>query len=140
MWEEFLKILGILVLLILSVWDMKFKEYPLWIILVGIFTALAADYFYFQMSINQIGSRCFVGIATMAMSCIKSLGIGMGDGLVLIFTGLLIGNVGNLKLIITSIYLFLGCFIFSLTVKKAEISHEIPFIPFITIGFIETIW
>ena len=77
-----------------------------------------------------------VGMGMVCISFITRGRVGMGDGLLLITTGIFLGGAVNMELLMISLvyasFYSLGVIIF----RKKKKNCEIPFIPFIFAGYI----
>lgn len=78
----------------------------------------------------------FIGVIILVLSKLTRGGIGMGDGLLLIVTGLFLGIWKNTELLLGSFFLAALFSISLLIAKKADRKKEIPFIPFLLLSFL----
>lgn len=89
-----------------------------------------------DMSIFRIFLGAAVGIGILLISHITDGSIGMGDGLLLVVTGIFLGGTSNVELLFTGL---LYAAVFSLGVLvlgKRKRRREIPFIPFLFLGYL----
>lgn len=82
-----------------------------------------------------IGGAC-IGILILGLSKITRGGVGMGDGFLLVVTGLFLGVWRNTELLLGSFFLAALFSVVLLIFKKANRKKEIPFIPFLLISFL----
>lgn len=95
------------------------------------------------LSHNRSVAEIFLGIGVGLVICILSRctggSIGAGDGLILTVTGVFLGGSANLELLLTSL---LYAAVFSLgilTFGKKNRRQEIPFVPFLLLGYLTMI-
>lgn len=80
-----------------------------------------------------------VGIGMILLSLVTRESIGMGDGFVLMTTGIFLGGAANVELLF---YGLLYAAVFSLGIvvfQKKKKKREIPFIPFLFLGYLTMI-
>lgn len=128
----------IVVLLVLcSVYDWKYCELPLWLILVGgagscigiVYTLL-----YGEKSIPDMMLALLPGVAALLLAHVSREQIGYGDGLLLLMIGGYAGAGDTMKIIIIALAGTFGVSVLLLVCKKASGSSRIPFVPFLTMG------
>ena len=61
--------------------------------------------------------------------------IGVGDGLLLTVTGLYLGGAGNLQLLMNGLFLAAVFSLLSMILRRWKKNHEIPFVPFLFVGY-----
>ncbi len=110
-------------------------------IVLPVLNALAAVVFIFvfkDMGIPGILIALAEGIFVIILSFLTKEGIGLGDGIILCSTGLMLGWKNNL------IMFFIACFISALVsvmlmiITKADKKTKIPFVPFMIPAFLVT--
>lgn len=77
-----------------------------------------------------------VGVGLLGLSVLTRESIGKGDGLIFLVTGIFLGGADNLELLFLSL---LYAAIFSLGVlvmKRKSRKQEIPFVPFVFLGYL----
>ena len=77
-----------------------------------------------------------IGLVIIGVGILTREGIGLGDGFVFMVTGIFLGPADNVKLLFLSL---LYAAIFSLGIlvcKKGNRKREIPFIPFVFLGYL----
>lgn len=80
-----------------------------------------------------------LGVILMVLSLLTRGSIGLGDGLLLVITGIFLGGAANVELLMNG--LLYGA-IFSLGVLafgKGKKNREIPFVPFLFLGYLTMI-
>lgn len=119
--------------------DFKWKKVSLKIMLLyGILGILNTVFFPSQTIISIIGG-VFLGVCIMGVSKITRGGIGLGDGLIVVVTGIYLGLWKNLELISGGFFLAFICSMFLLIVKKENRKKEIPFVPFLFTYFLNMV-
>ena len=86
-----------------------------------------------------------IGIFVLGISKLTRGGIGMGDGFLIIVTGVFLGTWKNIELLLGSFFLAAIFSVFYLIVKKKndkkEIrKKEIPLVPFLFLSFLGTVF
>ena len=77
-----------------------------------------------------------VGLAMMGVSALTRGSIGMGDGMLLVVSGVFLGGAANVELLFTGL---LYAAVFSLGVLalgKHKKYRELPFVPFLFLGYV----
>lgn len=116
--------------------DVKNKELTTANILLFGIGGVMLHPFFPTCSIYSILWGVFLGLAVMAISWISRGGIGMGDGILLMVTGVYLGGAANLELFIIGL-LFSFLWALGLVVfwkKKGQ--EEIAFVPFLLISYL----
>ena len=125
------------VLLVCNAWqDWKKREIlpiSLWIFLVaGVALNGALGY----QTWNSAVGGAMVGGVMLVLSWVTRGGIGWGDGLLLCVTGVYLGLMDNLGMLLWALLL---CAVFSvglLLTRRADWKKEIPFIPFLLAAYL----
>lgn len=100
--------------------------------ILGVFNIFLFD----KQNLLTALSGAFIGVIILVLSKLTRGGIGMGDGLLLIVTGLFLGIWKNTELLLGSFFLAALFSIVLLIAKKADRKKEIPFIPFLLLSFL----
>ena len=131
-----IQILLLMLMIIASVVDIKKKEIP--VVLIGLCGVLAAASFIYGFVMGTVGIEealsLVPGLAMTLISLATRGALGIGDGLMLICIGPVLGLDETCAGLL--IALFLSC-LFSvgiLACKKGNRKSQIPFIPFLTAG------
>lgn len=129
----FSEILFIVVLIYLSVMDIRKRVVSMKVLYFLVLIAVINSIFIKKMDMTSISQGAFSGLFIILCSRITRK-IGMGDGLVILATGILVGLYDNLLLLLIS---FLGACISFLVlyVFHKNIHIELPFIPYLTISY-----
>ncbi|MCI8300098.1 MAG: hypothetical protein HFI69_07085 [Lachnospiraceae bacterium] len=126
-------VLGLLGLCTLE--DLKRRELTvIYILLFGIGGVLL-HLFAPVCSIYSVLWGMMLGIAMVFMSLVTRGSVGMGDGILLMVTGVYLGADGNLELFMTGLFLAALWALALLVLKKKKGKEEIAFVPFLLISY-----
>lgn len=127
----------VLGLLGLCTWeDLKRKELTLiYILLFGI-CGVCLHLFYPECSIYSMLWGMLPGAAMMIVSCMTHGKAGMGDGILLVVTGVYLGGMGNLKLLFTGLVLAALWSLWLLVSGKKKRKDRIAFVPFLLLSYL----
>ena len=133
----FLNIIFMVFLCICTVFDIRKKEIPIYLILIGIISSFGVNIwqiFEGTISVTGLGISFLPGLFFIIISFFTKEKIGYGDGLILIVSGLVLGFYRCflglcISLICSSVFA-----LFLLVFHKAKKDSELAFIPFLTIG------
>lgn len=127
-------VLGLLGLCSLE--DMKYKRLTvLYILLFGI-GGMILHLFVPVCSIYSILCGMLLGIFMILISVITRGSVGMGDGILLVVTGVYLGGYGNLELFMMGLLLSALCSLALLILKKKNRKEEIAFVPFLFLSYL----
>ncbi|MCI8484163.1 MAG: hypothetical protein HFH41_07470 [Lachnospiraceae bacterium] len=119
--------------------DMKRKELKIvYILLFGI-GGMVLHLFYPVCSIYSILWGILLGVIMMLLSWISRGSIGMGDGILLVVTGIYLGGNNNLELFLTGLLLAALWSLSLLAFRKKNRKEEIAFVPFLLVSYITMI-
>ncbi len=126
-------VLGLLGLCTLE--DLKRRELTvIYILLFGIGGVLL-HLFAPVCSIYSVLWGMMLGIAMVFMSLVTRGSVGMGDGILLMVTGVYLGADGNLELFMTGLFFAALWALALLVLKKKKGKEEIAFVPFLLISY-----
>lgn len=129
---------GIL-LLITAYEDWKKREVNVWLLLVfgalGILRLLLPKPGSPAALISAFGGAA-IGAVVMGVSRLTRGAIGMGDGMLLVVTGIYIGFWDNMSIFLAGSFFAALLSIMLLLMKKATKKTSCPFIPFLLLGFL----
>lgn len=131
-----IKAIIILILFLLSIQDLLFKEVSLWIILVGMVIIFVMTPFTESFTLFNSLAGTFVGISVIALSKATDGKIGIADGIIFIIVGVTVGGWGSLELFVYSLFLSAFVSVVLMLFKQANRKTSIPFIPFILMGYL----
>lgn len=86
-------------------------------------------------SIYSILWGMLLGLAMMLLSLITHGSVGMGDGILLVVTGVYLGGYGNLELFMLGLLLSALWSLALLVLKKKTRKEEIAFVPFLLLSY-----
>ena len=133
MWQNLLLLLG---LAALAYQDFKSRTVNLYLIL----TAGAAGCFlqavFGQYTFCEVFTGMGIGAAVCLVSFLVKGSIGMGDGCVLILSGVYLGFEHNLELFLTAMYLSGMAALILLVMKKRGRKYRMPFVPFVLAAYV----
>ena len=136
-WVKIIRMsLVLAVLIVCAVSDYRKKEIKL---IFPMFLAIAAAAMFFlgrDIAVKSVIAGMAEGIVIIVLSQITQGRIGMGDGILLASTGLMLGWKDNLIMFFFACLLSACVSVLILTLKKGDRETKIPFIPFMVPGFL----
>lgn len=117
----------------LSIQDYRKKVVPLWQLLFLIAIAIISVLLFHYCSLEAAVLGGCVGLFLIIVSKLTAT-IGMGDGLLVIATGIILGLRLCLYMIFIAFIMAICCFGILLIVRRLS-TKSIPFIPFISMSF-----
>lgn len=132
-----IKIFLILFLGICAVFDIRKKEIPVILILIGIVFSSGINIwqiYYKNITAADAGAALAVGVFMICVSFCTREKIGYGDGLILIVSGLMLGFYQCFLGLCISLVFSSVCALFLLMTHKAGKDSGLPFVPFLTVG------
>ncbi len=138
MWKEALTAAW---LIPMSIMDTKSKRVPVWMLWIG--TAAAAGVLIFEginegPDVLQICRSLIPGIVLM-VTALATGKAGMADGIILILLGALTGYKDCMAAALGGLLLIALLSVILLALRKVKRSTKIPFVPFLTVGWILTV-
>lgn len=127
-------IVGIL-LFVSGIIDIKTKKISLKLIIVCMIPLLFALPLRQEITIFQGILGMFLGIFILGIGKITKGQIGMGDGLILIATGMGLGPYNNIKVFMYGLFLAAVFSILLIAGKKIKGTTKIPFLPFLAMSY-----
>lgn len=131
--EAFVYVIVGVILLVLSVWDVRKKTVP--VIPVILCVVLVMVYRVFLGEISQTLGGIGIGGLILMVSFLSGGAVGGGDALVFGMTGALLGISGNVELLLLSLILSGIVSLFFVVIKKKGRKYRIPYVPFIGIAY-----
>ncbi|MBO5485320.1 MAG: prepilin peptidase [Eubacterium sp.] len=131
--EAFIYVIVGVILLVLSVWDVRKKTVP--VIPVILCVVLVMVYRVFLGEISQTLGGIGIGGLILMVSFLSGGAVGGGDALVFGMTGALLGISGNVELLLLSLILSGIVSLFFVVIKKKGRKYRIPYVPFIGIAY-----
>lgn len=130
-------IIALVFLGVCAVFDIRKKEIPIIIIILGIIAALGVNVwklFMGRADAADLSLSLCPGLLFLLISFVTKEKIGYGDGLILIASGLWFGFYGCLFILCLGM-LFSSIFsILLLVLHRADRNSSLPFVPFLLIG------
>lgn len=121
-----------------SISDIRKKEISLWAVIVfgigGAATGTAKSLLGGEVILSWMPG-IFPGLFLILAAKVTREGIGYGDGAALMVTGMYLGLIYTLNLLLCGLLLSALAAVFLITVKKAGKKYQIPFLPFLFIGY-----
>ena len=106
------------------------------VLLFGI-AGLILHLYYRNITIYSLLAGCLIGAFLLLISKVTGGKIGIGDGLVLIVTGIYLGFENNTILFLHGLF-FCGIWsLLMLLTKKKKGSDEVPFVPFLLLAYVK---
>jgi leader peptidase (prepilin peptidase)/N-methyltransferase len=122
-------------LAISAIIDIKRKEVSIKILIVFGVVGLIFYIIGQPISLLEEVGGVVIGVLILLLYRITKGEIGEGDGWLLIVTGIFLGISRNFELLMSGLLLAAVCSLFLLLFKKAGKKKEIPFIPFLFLGY-----
>lgn len=113
----------------------KKKLTVIYILLFGI-AGVCVHLFYPVCSIYSILCGMMLGVAMMFASWATRGKIGIGDGILIVVTGVYLGGIGNLELLFTGLLLAASWSLGMLVLGKKKGKEEIAFVPFLLAAYL----
>lgn len=136
MWEHIIKGLIGLLLIIVTIQDIKWKKIRIGVVLIATTLMCICIPFCHTLSVTDRIFGLTVGLGVVLLSKATRGKIGIGDGLVLGVTGMGLGFWGNMELFALALSLAAVFSIGLIVLRKANRKKAIPFMPFLLMGFL----
>jgi leader peptidase (prepilin peptidase)/N-methyltransferase len=129
-----------LCLMILSIWDVRYKKIPLILIIGGSVIGIIIGIFRLEFGWKIPLFGALIGFFFVFLSFILKEKIGYGDGLIIAMTGIYVGFENTMGIVIVSflcIFPVALCIYIKNHVQKANSKNiEIPYIPFLFFSYV----
>lgn len=122
-----------------SIYDFIWKKLPIWIVVVGSILGLLigiGQIYFLKEEWSDLLWGLVPGICVIGMSLVSEDKIGLGDGVVLLTLGLLLGMEATIMAAVIGLFLATLAGVFLMIVKKVGLQTSVPFIPFLTLGVV----
>lgn len=116
--------------------DWKEKEINVFLLLVAAFAGIALQAGVQKESILNVLPGVFVGIVVLLLAWLTGGSVGLGDGLMLIVTGIYLKFWGNINLLMMALAMAGGVALFMIAVKKKGRNYRLPFVPFMLVAYL----
>ncbi|MBO5068950.1 MAG: prepilin peptidase [Roseburia sp.] len=127
-------ILGVLAISAYRDW-MEKKIYIYGPIFCGIIGILLHVLFQERTLADMLGGAA-VGAAVLLVAWLGRECVGIGDGIILVVSGVFLGFWRNLTLLLTALVLAAMAALFLLVVKRKERKYRLPFVPFLLAAYL----
>lgn len=127
-------------LCVVSVWDIRKREIPLWLIAVGGLLAAGLGFFSEKHSIMLMIAGALVGMVFVGISKVTEEAFGYGDSLMIAVAGVYLGFWNVLGLLIWAhvlAALFAGYILIRKGIYKGA---SFPFVPFLLAAYTVIVW
>lgn len=125
-------------LLVAVIWDMKKRTIPVWYLAAGTIGIILYQFLWCETHVVLTIFGAMVGATFLLISRASCQGIGYGDSWMILLLGMFLGV---WKLFVALGIAFMGAAIFcgvGLWRKKLKRKSQIPFFPFLAIGYLGT--
>lgn len=129
------KVLVLGLLGLCSLEDIKHRRLTVFYILMFGVVGIVLHLFAPVCSIYSILWGMLLGGAVILISVVTHGSLGMGDGILLVVTGVYLGGYGNLELFLTGLFLAAFCSLGLLAFKKKRQKDEMAFVPFLFVSY-----
>lgn len=127
-------------LCVVSVWDIRKREIPLWLIAVGGLLAAGLGFFSEKHSIMLMIAGALVGMVFVGISKVTEEAFGYGDSLMIAVAGVYLGFWNVLGLLVWAhvlAALFAGYILIRKGIYKGA---SFPFVPFLLAAYTVIVW
>lgn len=129
--------IAVVFLSICAVFDIRKREIPLALLMLGMITAAGIDVWQMvnrTLSIAEVGAALLPGTFFLAVSFLTGEKVGYGDGLLLLTEGLLAGLYRCCFALLIGLVTACVCSLLLLVFRRVQKNSVIPFAPFLAIG------
>lgn len=118
-----------------SLEDVKYRRLTVIYILMFGIAGVVLHLFAPVCSIYSMLWGMLLGIVLILISIATRGSLGMGDGILMVVTGVYLGGYGNLQLFLYGLLLSALCSLGLLVLKKKKKKDEIAFVPFLLLSY-----
>ncbi len=129
------RMIGLLVMITLSVWDMKVKKVPAAVLIFAGVIVCIYCVLIERTNLWLHAAGGIIGMLFLIISKITKEGIGYGDSIGITILGVYLGLWDILSVLMTAFFLLLCVIIPLLCWKKMSKKVTLPFFPFLTMGY-----
>lgn len=125
-------------LVALSIFDIRYKRVPIWLILLGGVLAGCVAIYQYVTQTGEFAERWF-GMIPGIVLLLLALGTqkaGWADGIVMLFLGSILGLRQCVLAVVLSLILISVLSLLLLIFHRADKGTKLPFIPFLAFGFV----
>lgn len=139
--EEYLKIIYFItgmLLVVLSVEDIRYKAVPVWqVVILGVIALAGSGILVYKkaLTFNEMAMGLIPGILMVIIALITGC-FGVADGIVLAFIGTFMGVLKTLVILGGAFFIMSLFSVIGLALGKIKLKYQMPFIPFMLVAFI----
>ncbi|HEX3022131.1 MAG TPA: prepilin peptidase [Lachnospiraceae bacterium] len=137
--EVLLNIFTILFLMTLAVIDMKERKIPCVVLSISFLVALLSTVLVKHGITTEQLCGMTIGFLFILISLVTRGQLGIGDGITLVITGVVIGFWDNLLMVLYALFAAGITAIILIVFKRSNRKERIPFLPFLLLGYIVVI-
>ncbi|MGN1165772.1 MAG: prepilin peptidase [Lachnospiraceae bacterium] len=138
MTAEISRIICFCILLVLSLMDIRCREIPAVVLILGDLSAVIYQIVFQQENIVVTVGGIAVGAIFFLISKATEEGIGYGDSFGILGLGIYLGLWKLMEVLAVTFFLLASGAIFALCLNKMSRKYALPFYPFLTAGYL--IW
>ena len=116
--------------------DLLTKKLEVWAVTLFFFQGVICIYIGDGPGIFSVIAGALSGAVMIIASIITRGAVGIGDGVIVLITGMFLGIRQNMELLIVALLLCAVTSLVFITVFRKNRRYEIPFIPFLTLGYL----
>lgn len=116
--------------------DWKEKSICLYLPVFAGIAGLLLQLFAGEYTLVDLAGGAAVGLVVVLIAACSGECVGMGDGLMLMASGIFLGFWRNLELLITALLFVGGVALFLIVVKRKKKDYRVPFIPFLLAAYL----
>lgn len=121
---------------IAAYWDWKERKIYISLPILAIIAGLLVHVLCREQTITDAIGGAGIGLIVLLIASCSNESVGIGDGLMLIASGIFLGFQRNLELLLTALFLVGGAALFLIVVKKKKRNYTIPFLPFLLAAYL----
>ncbi|HEX3076805.1 MAG TPA: prepilin peptidase [Lachnospiraceae bacterium] len=134
--EVLLNIFTILFLMTLAVIDMKERKIPCVVLSISFLIALLSTVLVKHGITTEQLCGMTIGFLFILISFVTRGQLGLGDGITVVITGVVIGFWDNLLMVLYALFAAGITAIILIVFKRSNRKERIPFLPFLLLGYI----
>lgn len=136
MWEMWSRVAVVGMLAICAAEDIRKKQIHLNLILAFGIVGVVFHMLWQMQTIENVLFGMGVGGALLLLSVLTRGKIGIGDGILLVVTGIYLGLEQNLELLVCSLFICAVYALFLLAMRKRSRKDTVAFVPFVLISYV----
>ncbi len=136
MWEMWSRVAVVGMLAICAAEDIRKKQIHLNLILAFGIIGVVFHMLWQMQTIENVLFGMGVGGALLLLSVLTRGKIGIGDGILLVVTGIYLGLEQNLELLVCSLFICAVYALFLLALRKRSRKDTVAFVPFVLISYV----